>query len=77
VKSLGAIGAIGHLRVLIDFGVGIAAHKALVQNQAHDNAHRERATTETKDLGVRPMVRAQEFINIQDVSLQAIAENAA
>ncbi len=77
---LPAVLAVGGTRLPVELGLIVRLHQALIDDQAHDNTDRERAAAESKAVQffvVFAIVAAGEFVEGDDVALQAETERAA
>src|SRR6202163_2414485 len=77
---LAAVLAVGGTGLPIELCLIFRLHQTLVDDQAHDNADRERAAAEAKAeqfIVVLAIVAAGEFVEGNDIALQAEAERAA
>src|SRR6266851_4911365 len=75
--ALTAILSVGGDRLFVELGFIVSGHQALIEDQADDHADREGATTEAEAIdivGLILVVAAGEFVDVDDVPLQAEAE---
>jgi hypothetical protein len=80
VVAFAAIFPVGGDRLVIELGFVVGGYQALIENQTDDDADREGATTEAEAVDIValvPIIAAGEFVDVDDVSLQAKAERAA
>ena len=80
VIALAAIGAIGRMRLAVQFALAVSGDQPLIEDQAHHHTDGETAAAEAEAeqfvIGIPP-VAASEFVEIDDVALQTEAERAA
>src|SRR5262245_51505655 len=72
--------AVSGLRILVQLRLGRERHQSLVEDQAHDDAHGERATAEAEAedfVVVGLVVAADEFIEVDDVTLETPTKRTA
>jgi hypothetical protein len=73
------VSSVGSSGLLVEFVFICELDKSLVQDETNDDADRKGATAEPKriDFVARLVIPAKEFVEIQDVALEAPSENAA
>jgi hypothetical protein len=80
VVALAAIFPVGSDRLLIELGFAVGGYQTLIENQADDDTDGEGAATEPEAVdivAVALVVAAGEFVDVDDVPLQAEAKRAA
>src|SRR5229473_1881259 len=80
VVALAAIIPVGGDRLVIELGFAAGGYQTLIENQADDDTDGEGAATEAEAVdivAVALVVAAGEFVDVDDVPLQAEAERAA
>ena len=78
--ALGAVLPVGRDGLLVELAFVVGGHKALVENQADDDADRKCAAAEAEAVEVVAfvlVVAACKFVDVDDVPFQAKAERAA
>ncbi|MGY4423594.1 hypothetical protein ACVWY2_006043 [Bradyrhizobium sp. JR6.1] len=81
VVARGPVRAIGFHRAVVQFGFGAGDDQALIEDECGERAHGECAAAESEQVDLRivlvVVVAADEFVGIQDIALEAVAEGAA
>ena len=79
MKARPAISAVSHLGLCVDFRLSIAGDKTLMKHKAYHDPHRKCAATEAErvDLVAGLVIHTQEFVDVEDVALEAPTKGAA